>query len=93
MFRSWFHLYVTVLQNKTVAYLGGGWVGNQGGGGCRLELAWLSKLRCGVPVFLFCWVFLGLGEVAIITPWLRGRNVIWLIARLHAKPTSPHPTL
>lgn len=61
MFRSWFHLYVTVLQNKTVAYLGGGWVGNQGGGGCRLELAWLSKLRCRVPVFLFCWVFLGLG--------------------------------
>lgn len=33
MFRSWFHLYVTVVQNKTVAYLGGGWVGDQGGGG------------------------------------------------------------
>lgn len=56
MFRSWFHLSVTVLQNKTVAYLAGGWVGNQGGVSTRISTAVKAPLR-GPRLFILLGFF------------------------------------
>lgn len=61
MFRSWFHLYVTVLQNKTVAYLGGGWVGNQGGRGVSTRISMAVKAPLQGPRLFILLGFFGVG--------------------------------